>query len=81
MSNLSVRKPYQPSGTSALGAMQHHDNYRLVASKLFLTLPSTATTGATLAWDLLAAMEMTTSGSTLPSASSTEVTPEAVYVL
>lgn len=81
MSNVLVRKPYQSSSTSALGAMQHHDNYRFIASKVFLTLPSTATTGATFAWDLLAAMEMTTSGSTLPSTSSTEATQKALNEL
>lgn len=81
MSNLLVRKPYHTSGTSALGAMQHHDNYRFIASKVFLTLPITATTGTTFDCDLLAAMNMTTSGSTLPSTSSTEATQKALKEL
>jgi DNA-binding transcriptional regulator YiaG len=61
--------------------MRHPDNNQVIASKVFLAFPSTATTRATLVRDLLAAREMTTSGLTLPSASSTEATQKALNEL
>lgn len=81
MSNLLVKKPDQSSGTSALGAMHRPDIYPFIASKVFFTLPSTTTTGATFNRDLLAGLEMTTSGFTLPSTSSTEATQKALNEL
>lgn len=81
MSNLLVKKPYQSSSTSAFGAMRYQDNSRFLASKVFLSFPSTATTETTFARDLLSALEMTTSGFTLPSTSSTEATQKALNKL
>lgn len=81
MSNLLVRKPDLLLRTSAQGAMRHPDNDQFIASKVFLAFSSTTTTRASLVRDLLAAREMTTSGLTLPSASSTEATQKALNKL
>jgi DNA-binding transcriptional regulator YiaG len=81
MSNLLARKPYQSSGTSALGSMTHQDTNHLIATKVFQALPSTATSRTTFNRNVLAHLEMTTSGFTLPSTSSTEATQKALNEL
>ncbi|RUT03419.1 hypothetical protein DSM106972_050580 [Dulcicalothrix desertica PCC 7102] len=80
MSNFSVVNPNKLPGTSALGAMRHLHNYRFTGCRILMAHPSTAT-DTTINFDLIAACEMTTSGLTLPSACSGEVTRKALNEL
>ena len=77
MSSLLLSKQYLYSGTSALGLMTHQGSYRLIATKVFQALPSTVRSGVLFNTNALAMQEMTTSGFTLISASSTEATQKA----
>lgn len=81
MSNLLVRKPYELLGTSALGSMKHQNSYHLIATRVFQASPSTTTSRSAFNQSALAVLEMTTSGFTLRSISSTEVTQKAINEL
>jgi DNA-binding transcriptional regulator YiaG len=78
MITLLKENPNQPLSTSALGAMRHPITYSLIGSRIFMSCSSTSTSRATAHQELLAAVEMTTSGITLPSASSPEATQKAL---
>ncbi|MBW4635462.1 MAG: XRE family transcriptional regulator [Iphinoe sp. HA4291-MV1] len=81
MSTVLGRKPDQLSRTSALGAMRHLGTNQFIASKIFMAHSSTTASRTTVERDLLAALEMTTSGVTLPSTSSIEATQKALNEL
>ena len=78
MSILVKENPNQRLSTSALGAMRHPSTHSLIGSRIFMIRSSTSTSRATANQELLAAVEMTTSGITLPSASSPEATQKAL---
>lgn len=81
MSDLLVRKPYELLGTSALSSMKHQNSYHLIATRVFQAFPSTTTYRAACNPNVLAILEMTTSGFTIPSISSTEATQKAINEL
>lgn len=81
MSILFKKNPNQLSSTSALGAMRHPSTHSLIGSRIFMIRSSTSTSRAPTNQELLAAVEMTTSGITLPSASSPEATQKALSEL
>jgi transcriptional regulator with XRE-family HTH domain len=81
MSILLKENPNQLSSTSALGAMRHPSTHSLIGSRIFMICSSTTASRATTNQELLAAIEMTTSGITLPSASSPEATQKALSEL
>ena len=78
MSILVKENPNQRLSTSALGAMRHPSTHSLIGSRIFMIRSSTSTSRATANQELLAAVEMTTSGITLPSARSPEATQKAL---
>ena len=78
MSILFKENPNQRLSTSALGAMRHPSTHSLIGSRIFMIRSSTSTSRATANQELLAAVEMTTSGITLPSARSPEATQKAL---
>ena len=79
MTSLLDRKSEQLSGTSARGAMRPQHNYQpIIISKIFSTFPITATSAGTFDRNFLPALEITTSGLTLSSTSSTETTRIAI---
>ncbi len=81
MSILLRESPNQLSSTSALGAMRHPSTNSSIGSRIFMVLSSTTASRATADQELLAAVEMTTSGITLPSTSSPEATQKSLGVL
>jgi len=81
MSILLKENPNQPSSTSALGAMRHPSTHSLIGSRIFMIRSSTSTSRPTANQELLAAVEMTTSGMTLLSTSSPEATQKALSKL
>jgi len=76
MSILFKENPNQLLSTSALGAMRHPSTRTL--SGFFMSHSSTSTYIASVNQELLASLEITTSGITLPSASSPEATQKAL---
>lgn len=82
MTSLLDRKPEQLSGTSARGSMRPQHNYRpTIISKIFSNFPITATSSGTFERNFLPALEITTSGLTLPSTNSAETTRIAINQL
>ena len=82
MRNSLLEKTLDRSpATSTLRDLRYQDKYRVHPSKVFLTLPFTTSSRATVAQNVLAALEMTTSGVTLPSTSSPETTQRAINEL
>ncbi|MCY7332085.1 MAG: XRE family transcriptional regulator [Pseudanabaena sp. CAN_BIN31] len=78
MSILFKENPSQRLSTSAIGAMRHPRNHSLIGSRIFMIRPTTSTFRETAYQELRAAVDMTTSGITLPSASSPEATQKAL---
>lgn len=81
MSTLLSRNPQQLSSTSALGAMRDLDAHLFIGSRIFIVHSATTASRVTEHRVLLAAVEMTTSGITLASASSPEATQKSLSEL
>ncbi|PSB03653.1 helix-turn-helix domain-containing protein [Merismopedia glauca] len=80
MNTFLDRKLDRLSSTSALGAMGNFKTNPVTYSRTLIA-PSTSTSITNVQGYLLAALDMTTSGVTLPSISSTEVTQKALNEL
>lgn len=78
MSILLRENPNQLSSTSALGAMRHPSTHSFIGSRIFPVHSGTTASRETADQELLAAVEMTTSGITLPSTSSPEATQKSL---
>lgn len=78
MSILLRKNPYQLSSTSALGYMRHPSTHSFIGSRIFGIYSSTTASSVTTDQELLVAVEMTTSGITLPSTSSPEATQKSL---
>lgn len=81
MSILLRENPDQLSSTSALGVMRHLSTHLFIGSRIFIVHSDTTASGVTADQELLAAVEMTTSGITLPSTSSPETTQKSLSEL
>lgn len=81
MSVLLKESLNQSFNTSALGAMRHSSTHSLISSRIFMIRSSTTTSRAPTNEGLLATIEITTSGITLPSSSSPETTQKALSEL
>ena len=81
MSVLLKENPNQLFSTSALGAMRHPSTHSLIGSTIFMIRSSATASRAITNQELLATVEMTTSGITLPSSSSPEATQKALSEL
>jgi DNA-binding transcriptional regulator YiaG len=79
MNNLLDRRPDKSISTSALGAMSHSDTHLFISPRIFLSSSSTTASLTNFGQELLATFDVTTSGVTLLSTSSTEVTQKAVH--
>jgi transcriptional regulator with XRE-family HTH domain len=80
MNALLKENPKQLS-TSARGAMRHPNTHSLIGSSIFMLCSSTNASRPTTSQEILAAIGMTTSGITLPSANSPEETQKALSEL
>jgi DNA-binding transcriptional regulator YiaG len=78
MSVLLRENPNQLFSTSALGVMRHPSNHPLIGSRISMIRSSTTASRVTSNQELLATVEMTTSGVTLPSTSSPEATQKTL---
>lgn len=78
MNNLLDKKLNQVISTSAYGAMRHIETHPFINSRVFLASSSTTASLTSLGQDCLTASNITTSGVTLPSNSSTAVTQKAI---
>jgi DNA-binding transcriptional regulator YiaG len=79
MNNLLDRTLNKSISTSALGAMRHSETHPFISSRTLLFSSSTTASLTNFSQALLATFDVTTSGITLPSTSSTEVTQKAVH--
>jgi DNA-binding transcriptional regulator YiaG len=79
MNTLIENKSNRAMSTSALGAMRHSETHPFISSRIFLSSSSTTASLTNFPQTLLATFDVTTSGVTLLSTSSTEVTQKAVH--
>lgn len=78
MNMILDRKPDQYISTSALGAMGYLEPDQLIHSRIFLNSSNTTTSTIIFDQDVFAALDVTTSGVTVPSVNSTEETSESL---
>jgi transcriptional regulator with XRE-family HTH domain len=81
MITISAKKHAQLSSTSAFGAMGKLDTHPFIGSRIFIDRSSKTTSRTTVFPSALVALDMTTSGVTLPSTGSKETTQKAVNKL
>jgi DNA-binding transcriptional regulator YiaG len=78
VNTLLDKKPTRNISTSALGAMRHLETHPFISYRIFSANPSTTASLTSSRQDWLAALNITTSGVTLPSTNSTEITQKAI---